>query len=50
MQPHHMTLGRFPKPLCTLGEKQMCWLASQVEPHNPEPPNPNSPLLLKGCI
>ena len=42
--------GHIPKPLCTLGEKQMCWLASQVEPHNPEPPQPQSPLLLKGCI
>lgn len=42
--------GQVPQTSVHLGGKQMCWPASQVEPHNPEPPNPNSPLLLKGCI
>ena len=39
--------GHVPKPLCTLGEKQMCWPASQVEPHNPEPPQPQFLLVAK---
>lgn len=40
--------GQVPKPLCTLGEQQMCWLASQVEPHNPEPPpQPQFPIVAK---